>query len=200
MYGFCYGYAFISLGYISRNRISGLNGIVFSAHLRQVLWYLFLSISYFGLPGWCSGKEHAWQCRRHKRLRFDSWVGKITLRRKWQFTMVFLPGKFHGQRAWRATVHGVAESDMTEHVGMHAQLALFLYVSIYSCLLPVCESVIDFYILVLFSVTLLESPISSNCLYCGISGISVYRITINYIFLFSNICLLLIFPSLPVFN
>ena len=69
--------------------------------------------------------------------------------------MVFLPGKFHGQRAWLATVHGVAESDMTEHVGMHAQLVLFLYVSISSCLLLVCEIVIDFYILVLFSVTLL---------------------------------------------
>ena len=23
---------------------------------------------------------------------------------------LFLPGKFHGQRAWRATVHGVAKS------------------------------------------------------------------------------------------
>ena len=29
---------------------------------------------------------------------FDSWVGKIPWRRKWQSTPVFLPGKFHGQR------------------------------------------------------------------------------------------------------
>ena len=31
-----------------------------------------------------------------------------------QPTSVFLPEKSHGQRAWQATVHGVAESDMTE--------------------------------------------------------------------------------------
>ena len=36
-------------------------------------------------------------------------------RREWLPTPVFLPGKFHGQRAWRATVHGVAkEPDTTE--------------------------------------------------------------------------------------
>ena len=27
------------------------------------------------------------------------WVGKIPWRRKWQPTLVFLPGKFHGQRS-----------------------------------------------------------------------------------------------------
>ena len=27
------------------------------------------------------------------------WVGKITWRRKWQPTLVFLPGQFHGQRS-----------------------------------------------------------------------------------------------------
>ena len=38
------------------------------------------------------------QCRRHRRHRFNSWVGEIPQRRKWQPTPVFLPGKFHGQR------------------------------------------------------------------------------------------------------
>ena len=33
-----------------------------------------------------------------KRRGFDSWVGKVSWRRKWQPTPVFLPGKFHGQR------------------------------------------------------------------------------------------------------
>ena len=28
-------------------------------------------------PGGTSGKEPACQCRRHKRFRFDPWVGKI---------------------------------------------------------------------------------------------------------------------------
>ena len=33
------------------------------------------------------------------RLRFDPWVGKITWRRAWQSTPVFLPGESHGQRS-----------------------------------------------------------------------------------------------------
>ena len=52
-----------------------------------------------GLTVGTSGKESACQCRRHKRLRFDPWVGKISWRRKWQPTPVFLPVKFHGQRS-----------------------------------------------------------------------------------------------------
>ena len=35
-----------------------------------------------GFPGGASGKEPACQCRRHKRGRFDPWVGKIPWRRK----------------------------------------------------------------------------------------------------------------------
>jgi len=46
-----------------------------------------------GFPGGASGKETAWQCRRHKRLSFDPWIGKIPFRRAWQPTQVFLPGK-----------------------------------------------------------------------------------------------------------
>ena len=39
---------------------------------------------------------NACQCRRRG---FDSWVGKISWRRKWQSTPVFLPGKSHGWRS-----------------------------------------------------------------------------------------------------
>ena len=49
-------------------------------------------------PGGASGKEPTCQCRRHKRCRFDPWVGKIPWRRAWQPTPVFLPGESHGQR------------------------------------------------------------------------------------------------------
>ena len=35
---------------------------------------------------------------------------QIPWRRKWQPSPVLLPGKSHGQGAWRATVHGVAKS------------------------------------------------------------------------------------------
>ena len=68
------------------------------------------------LPRWCSSKESACQCRRCKRLWFYSWVEKIPWRKKWQPPLIFLPGKFHGQRrlvgygSW-----GCKESDMTEH-------------------------------------------------------------------------------------
>ena len=50
-------------------------------------------------PGDASGKEPACQCRRWKRHRFDPWVGKISWRRAWQPTPVFLPGESHGQRS-----------------------------------------------------------------------------------------------------
>ena len=46
-----------------------------------------------------SGKDFACQCRRCKRHGFYPWGGKITQRRKWQPTLVFLPGKFHRQRS-----------------------------------------------------------------------------------------------------
>ena len=48
---------------------------------------------------WCSGKEYASWWKRCWRLRFDSWVGKILWRRKWQPSPVFLSGKPHGQRS-----------------------------------------------------------------------------------------------------
>ena len=52
-----------------------------------------------GLSRWLSGKESACQCRRRMRGGFDPWAGKISWRRNWQCTPVFLPGKFHGQRS-----------------------------------------------------------------------------------------------------
>ena len=50
-------------------------------------------------PDGASGIEPACQCRRHKRHRFHPWVRKIPWRRKWQPTLVFLPGESHGQRS-----------------------------------------------------------------------------------------------------
>ena len=44
-----------------------------------------------------SGKESAWQCRRHE-MWVPSLVRRIPPRRAWQLTPGFLPGKFHGQR------------------------------------------------------------------------------------------------------
>ena len=44
-------------------------------------------------------KESAFQCKRDKRCSFDPWVGRIPWKRKWQPTLLFLPGKFHGNRS-----------------------------------------------------------------------------------------------------
>ena len=54
------------------------------------------SIGHLGLPRWLSVcKEPSCQCRRH---RFNPWIRKISWRRKWQPTPVFLPGISHGHR------------------------------------------------------------------------------------------------------
>ena len=43
-------------------------------------------------------------------------LGRCPWRKKWQNTPIFLPGKFHEQISLVGyTVHGVAESDATEH-------------------------------------------------------------------------------------
>ena len=58
-----------------------------------------LTICYpVGFPGDVSGKEHACQSRRQKRLEFDPWIDKILQRRAWQPFPVFLPGKYHEKR------------------------------------------------------------------------------------------------------
>ena len=66
--------------------------------------------SFMGFPGITSGKEPAYQCRRHKRHGFDPWVGKIPWRRAWQPVPVFLPGSDMDRGAWRATVHRIVKS------------------------------------------------------------------------------------------
>ena len=73
----------------------------------------------WGFPGGASGKEPTCQCRRTKRGRFDSWMGKI-------------PGEENGnplqysclenptdRGALEVTVHGVTELDMTYQLSPH---------------------------------------------------------------------------------
>ena len=62
-------------------------------------WLNCVTPEFRWLP-WClSGSESTWQSRRHRRCRFDPWVGKILWKMKWQTTPVFLTGIFHGQRS-----------------------------------------------------------------------------------------------------
>ena len=62
-------------------------------------------------------------CLPSKRHGFDPWVEKIPGKRKWQPTLVFLPGKFHGQSSLEGyNPWDRQESDATEHLSMHAWL------------------------------------------------------------------------------
>ena len=84
---------------------------------------------------------------RDTRRRLNSWVGKITWRRKWQTAPVFLPGKLHGQRSLAGySPWGGKELDMTEWLStfpireekMKAYIYLFIlafisFLTEYSC-------------------------------------------------------------------
>ena len=58
--------------------------------------YLSASLSITELSRGLSSQESAYRRRRH---RFNSWVGKMPWRRKWQPAIVSLPGRSHGQRS-----------------------------------------------------------------------------------------------------
>ena len=70
----------------------------------------------WGLPSWSSSKESAYQSRR---CTFDFWVGRITCKRKWQRTPIFLPGKSHEQGSlagYSPWAHRVGHDRVTEYV------------------------------------------------------------------------------------
>ena len=74
------------------------------------LVYIFQAIGKPGSLGGASCKELACQSKRHKRPGSDPWIRKISWRREWQPTPVFLPGEFHGQRNLGSSVHRVTKS------------------------------------------------------------------------------------------
>ena len=61
----------------------------------------------YWFPGGTSGKESTCQCRR---CRFNLWVGKISWRRKWQPTPVFLLRNLMDRGTWPAIGNGVTKS------------------------------------------------------------------------------------------
>ena len=64
-----------------------------------------------GISCWLSGKESTYQCRRPE---FDPWVRKITWRRAWQPTPVFMPGESCVQRSLAGySPWGCKKSDST---------------------------------------------------------------------------------------
>ena len=76
----------------------------------------------FPAPGplrWLSGKESTCQCRR---CGYDPWVRKISWKRKWQPSRVFLPGKSCGLRSLVGySPRGHKERHTTEWLGSYAR-------------------------------------------------------------------------------
>ena len=65
-----------------------------------------------------SGKEPTCQFRRHRRLGFNPWVGKIPWRKAWQSPPVFPTGESHGQMSLVGySPWGHKEWDSTEVTG-----------------------------------------------------------------------------------
>ena len=136
-------------------------------------------IGCMGFPGGSDSIVHLW-CWRPRLGRFDSWGGKIPWGREWLPTPILLPGEFHGQRAWRATVHGVTELDTIEQLihthircmNVNKQYILFLYWSLY-CIMP----------FLVFCHRLLFKVFFFCCQYCHPS------------ILFGSVCVEKLFPS-----
>ena len=61
-------------------------------------------------------------CLQYRRPGFYIWVGKISWRREWQTTPVFLPGEFHGQRDCPCSHK---ESDTTERLTPSLSLVIY---------------------------------------------------------------------------
>ena len=81
-------------------------------------------------PGGSDSKESACNAGRPK---FNRWVGKISWRRKWQPTPIFLPGEFHGQRNLAGySPWGCKESDTIERLTLHAWNVLPLLLLLFS--------------------------------------------------------------------
>ena len=104
----------------------------------------------FGLPRWLSGKESTCQCRRLRRCKFDPWVGKIPWRRNWQSTLVFLLGKFHGQRSLAVRGFSKSLTWLNEHNPTQERFTpviaiCWLYVSLSFFLKFLCFSIMVFF-------------------------------------------------------
>ena len=93
----------LNQGHIYRNVVSEDYN-----HIRRMLTLII------GLPWWFRWWSICLQCGRPG---FNSWVGNISWRRKWQPNPVFLPGKSHG---WRNLVGcspwGCKELETTERL------------------------------------------------------------------------------------
>ena len=84
--------------------------VVFSPTKQSFTQYIFIGDIYPTVGS--MGKRICLQCRR---CGFNPWLGKISWRRAWQPTPVFLPAESHGQRSLAGySPWGHTESGMTK--------------------------------------------------------------------------------------
>ena len=97
---------------VSESPIYVPNDICFRKEI--TLWVVYYQLgeagTYTGFLGGAKGKEPACQCRRHKRHGFDSWVRKISWRRKCNSLEYSCQENPRDRGAWWATVHRVTKS------------------------------------------------------------------------------------------
>ena len=86
------------VGWIGRLELTYIHYYVYLLFFFYIFFFFYITMFKMGFLGGTSGKETACQCRRRRWHGFDPRVGKIPWRRKWQPTLVFLPGESHGQR------------------------------------------------------------------------------------------------------
>ena len=120
-FSFLYQYLLLSVLIKSTLGDSGIARILpqeyVKKHDQAVSRYIQIVTRYSSVvfPGSASGKELSYQCRRHKSHGFNPWARKISWRKAWQPTPVFLPGKSHGQRSLIGySPQGCKKSEMTE--------------------------------------------------------------------------------------
>ena len=71
----------------------------------------------------CLSRRVCLQCRGHRSLTFDPWMGKSPWRRKWQPTPVFVPRESNGQRSFVGySPRGCKELDPTRWVSTHSSI------------------------------------------------------------------------------
>ena len=76
------------------------------------------------LPWWLSQYSICLQCRKPG---FNPWVRKISWRRKWQSTPIFLPGISCGRRSLvDYSPRGRKESDTTERLHLHRHVKVLI--------------------------------------------------------------------------
>ena len=114
----------------------------FSFNLKSILNYIHTHThththTCMSFPGGSDDKESA--CNGGE-PGFSPWAGKISWRRAWQPTLIFLPGESHEQRSLMGySPWGCKESDTTERLNI-AHIHIDVYIKSIPLFFPLLES------------------------------------------------------------